>query len=852
MNAPILEWDAAAQAGPARAGGKGWQLGRMAWLGVPVPPGFVVAADAGAGRKPGEPVPPPVADLILQRLDERGWSQLPLAVRSSATMEDSAHASFAGIHRSCLNVNGRAAVLDAVRDVWDSLWTAHAIAYRERQGVGDQDAAMAVVVMPLLKTVASGIAFTCDPVSGRRDQLIIHAHWGLGESLVGGHAEGDEYRLQEEYVDDSLRLVERKIGSKTQMTVAGAAGGTELCSTPADQRKQPVLSEDQAIQLGKLARDAAGALDFANSGYDIEWAWDGERFWIVQARPVTASGRHAYPVLASQPGYWTRGNTREILPDPLSALDWGVCRTMANRMLTRGYELSGYRTLAGTEHAALFHGRVYLHASLIQWEGYDALGVAPAAMNQLLGGSQPEITVPPPTPSQRLARISRLIRYMRRSPAARRDAEAELNERRQRAAAWLKEGWPAGNAELEQKLRRQFAAFKTSDGLFFLQGSAGGTLHSLVEMVEKYRPGEGHALTAALMAGGEPSVTAQQAYALMDLAKIASKDAQALDWLRRPDRVGSDWARALDAGSPFRRAFGDFLARYGHRGVGETYLRSARWREAPDYLLDSVVGMIGNDDAALRQRQQRAAADAWERLRPALPFWLRPIVKKLVAASRSECNQREAARSAVVAQLEVLRRGALAVGQRFSEAGGLERPDDVLNLTEPELFDLVAGRLPVVAAARRAVERRRQLEAWAQQAESDVVVEHDDARAVSRESNSADAGTGKGDVWRGTSVGSGVARGRVHVAHSPAEGLGMGTGDVLVAPSTDPAWTPLFLKAGGLVLETGGYLSHGAIVAREFGIPAVANLPGILRQLHDGEQVEVDGSHGIVRRLKVS
>lgn len=852
MNAPILDWEAAAEAGPALAGGKGWQLGRMAWLGVPVPPGFVIAADAGAGRKPGEPVPASLANLLSQHLDDLGWSQLPLAVRSSATMEDSAHASFAGIHRSCLNVRGREAVLDAVRDVWDSLWTAHAVAYRERQGVAEQDAAMAVVVMPLLKAVASGIVFTCDPVSGRRDQMIIHAHWGLGESLVGGQAEGDEYRLQEDYVDDSLRLVEQKTGSKAQMTVAGAAGGTELYSTPAERRKQPVLTEAQAILLGKLARDAAGALDYANSGYDIEWAWDGERFWIVQARPVTARGHHTYPALASQPGYWTRGNTREILPDPLSPLDWGVCRTMANRMLTRGYELSGYRTLPGTEHAALFHGRLYLQASLIQWEGYDALGVAPAAMNQLLGGRQPEIAVPPPKPAQRLARISRLMRYMRRSPAARRSAEAELKAARQRAAAWRAEGWPADNAELGRKLQHQFAAFKTCDGLFFLQGSGGGTLHSLVETVEKCRPGEGHALTAALMAGGEPSVTAAQAYALMDLANIADKDAQALAWLRRPDRVGRDWARALDADSPFRRAFGDFLERYGHRGVSESYLRSVRWREEPDYLLDSVLGMIGSDEAAVRERQQKAAADAWQQLRPDLPFWMRPIVKKLVAASRSECNQREAARSALVAQLEVLRRGALVLGQRFAGPGSLERPGDIFNLTEPELFDLAAGRLTVMIAARRAAERRRQLEAWAQQDEPDVVVEHGDATAFSSGIAPAAAGADNADMWRGTPVGSGLARGKVHVAHSPAEGLGMAAGDVLVAPSTDPAWTPLFLKAGGLVLETGGYLSHGAIVAREFGIPAVVNLPGILREIDDGEQVEVDGGRGVVRRLKVS
>ena len=187
--------------------------------------------------------------------------------------------------------------------------------------------------------------------------------------------------------------------------------------------------------LGELARDAANALDYANTGYDVEWVWDGERFWIVQARPITARGRYTYPALASQPDYWSRGNTREILPDPLSPLDWRLCRTMVNRMLTRGYELSGYATLPGAQRAGLFHGRLYLQTSLMQWEGYDALGIAPKVMNQLLGGRQPEITVLPLTAGRRWAKGLRLLRYLRRSAKQRRHAEAALSQARRRAAA---------------------------------------------------------------------------------------------------------------------------------------------------------------------------------------------------------------------------------------------------------------------------------------------------------------------------------------------------------------------------------------------------------------------------------
>ncbi|WP_035061100.1 PEP/pyruvate-binding domain-containing protein [Andreprevotia chitinilytica] len=850
MTALIFDLTAAAEAGPTQAGGKGWQLGRLARFGVPVPPGFVISAAACGKRTAGEPPPASLIQLLAAEIAQRGWLAQALAVRSSAPQEDSAKASFAGIHHTSLNVRGLDATVAAVQAVWDSLWTPQAAAYRQRMGIDDSEATMAVVVMPLLPARASGIAFTCDPISGRDDQLLIHAHWGLGEALVDGQVDGDEYRLQENYLDDSLQLIEQRIGSKAQWSVPVAAGGTELQTTPADLAARPVLTPAQALQLGALVRDAACALNYAHSGYDVEWVWDGERFWIVQARPVTARPRHTYPALANQPALWSRGNTREILPAPLSPMDWGLSRTMVSRMLTRGYALSGYALLPGAQRAGLFHGRLYLETSLMQWEGYDALGVPPKAMNQLLGGQQAEITVLPPTFGQRLARGLRMLRYLKRNGRLRHNAEATLRNARQRAADWLNEPLSADNAALAQRMREQFAIVRGADDLFFLQGSSGGTLFNLVQLIDKYCPGEGHALAAALLAGGEPSVTAAQGYALLELARIAAADETALAWLRSPDRVGTGWPTALPADSPFRRAFADFLRAHGHRAVYETYMRNPRWREAPDYLLDSVLNLIGADPAPLRQRQQQAAAEARQRLRQVLPFWLRPIVAKLAKTATTECNHREAARSAFIAHLEVLRRAMCTLAERWTGPDGLAQANDIFNLTTQEVFAVAEGRLPVIAAAARAAERQKQLDAWALQREPDVVMEHGDAApaaiAPARKYDEA------GDIWRGTAVGSGYAQGRVHIAHSPADGLTMAAGDVLVVPSTDPAWTPLFLKAGALVMETGGYLSHGAIVAREFGIPAVVNLPGILDQLRHGELVEVDGNRGTVRRTSAT
>ncbi|WP_296223768.1 PEP/pyruvate-binding domain-containing protein [Ralstonia sp. UBA689] len=840
MQPLILDWPAASAAGATVAGGKGWQLGRLATLGVPVPEGFVLAAQASRERTPGDAAPDAVLAALSQALAARGWQNTPLAVRSSAPQEDSAQRSFAGIHETRLNVVGPRAVADAVQAVWDSAHTPQARAYRERFGIDGTDLAMAVVIMPMLPAVAAGIAFTCDPQNGRDDQIVINAHWGLGEALVGGQADGDTFLLEVSPENDALHVFERRIGKKTRMTRALPEGGTTLADTAAEDACRAVLDDAQLVALATLARDTARALDFAQPRYDLEWVWDGQRFWIVQARPVTTRGRHTYAALKTQPGFWSRGNTREVFPAPLSPIDWALYGHAANRMLTLAYGLAGYPVLPGLDRAALFGGRLYLDVSLMQWEAFDAFGIAPRAINSMLGGTQPEIALPPVTWSQRLARGARLVRYLLHAGTTRRHAQSDLNRARRHAAQWREEPWPEDAAALAACLRERFATVRAADSLFFLQGSAGGSVSGLIDVIEKQCPGEGHALAAALMAGAEPSVTAQQSYDLIALAQTAAADAEALAWLRSGTRASAQWALQLPAHSPFRQQFGAFLEHYGHRAIEESYFHNPRWREQPDYLLDLVVGLMGSDAQAVRQRQQAASQQAWQRL----PFWLRPIVRAMLKNAVRDSNQREAARSALVAYLEALRIGLLKLAGQLGGPEGLDVPADIFNLTLNECADAATGKLPLHFAARRARARRQQLERWAAEHEPDIVTEHGEAPAPF-----AAPITSGSDTWTGTAVGAGAAQGQARLVNHAAAGTALQAGDVLVAPSTDPAWTPLFLKAGALVMETGGYLSHGAIVAREFGIPAVVNVPGIRARLKDGEMLRVDGDAGTVARV---
>jgi rifampicin phosphotransferase len=872
----LLDWAAAANA-RAEAGGKGWQLGLMARYGLPVPDGFIVPAsacrqalhDSGllamieeAGQAGNAEsiieachaglqacaMPDGLDRAIAEAIAGKGWENLPLVVRSSGTAEDSERASFAGIHLTRLNVRGTAAVLQAVREVWASLWTPQAVAYRTRFGIAHAEAGMAVVVMPLLEAEAAGIAFSCDPRTGRDDRVVIHAQWGLGESLVAGEADGDEYLLQESPEDARLVAAESRTGSKLRRTVALEQGGTASDSVDPALAQRRVLTDVQALALGELVRDAAFALDMAQPFYDIEWVWDGRQFWLVQARPVTAMARNTYQAIADQPTIWSNGNTRDVVPLPLSAMDWWAVRRMVNLILEEGLRISGYPLLPGAQRTALRHGRLYLNLSIIMWEGWDGFGVTPAMINNMAGGHQPQIRISAQTARDKLSRGLRIARYVTGMLPIRRRAEGLAEDVRQLVGRWRKEALPADPQAAYAMLLDRIRQVHAQKGLAFLQGSGGASLSMLVKKLERWMPGRGYQLATALLAGGEPSITARQGYELMDLASLAASDAQVRPWLADTARDNGFW-RTLPDTHPFRNRFADFLSRYGHRTIYESYWRQPRWREEPGYLLDSVSGLIDVSREALHQRQRKAVSDAWAAVKANVPWHGRLGLKNMVRNANAESNQRELARSSFVLMTDGCRPLLFHLGAQLAGMGALSDAKDVVELTVAEIGMALRGEVQASGIASRAADRLAKRLEWESQPGPDVIQE---GAAPIPEINNAvlrSSSESTGDTRQGVAVGAGSARAIARVIHMPSEGARLGQGEILVAPSTDPAWTPLFLKAGGLVMETGGYLSHGAIVAREFAVPAVVNLPGVLDWIRDGDLVEVNGATGEVRRL---
>lgn len=813
---------------PDVVGGKAWQLARLRRLGLPAPDFLVIPAVHCHARR--GPAPP---DGLLAALEaeivRRGWQGRALAVRSSAVGEDGGKASFAGVFRSCLHVLGAQQLAAAIHAVWASLDTPTAAAYRQRQGLADH-AEMAVVVMPMVAAQAAGIGFTCDPVNGRFDRLIVHAHWGLGESLVGGEAAGDEYVFSENSASQWSLLAQRT-GSKATMSIAAERGGTRRVPVDGARATVPVFDRMRAERLANLLYDAAVALDFVAPFFDLEWAWDGERFWVIQARPVTARPYRTYEALRGQPVIWTRGNTCEIMPYPLTPCDWAFSRWGVNSLLEQGWRLGGYPLLAGVQRAGLFHGRLYLEASILQWEAWDAMGLPPGSLNALMGGHQPEIAVPPPGLRDKLARAGRMLRYLVLAPGRRRRGLAAVERVHAEARRVRQAPLPDDMARLRETLLALALAAGDETDLHFMQGSGGGHLSMLVPMIDKVFPGEGEALVAALMAGGAPSVTARQAYDLLALAGLA--------------KAARAHGRA-EAKSRFETAFAAFLENYGHRGHYETYYRSPRLREQPDLLRAQIAALSDIDPEAMRRRQDEAARQAWQRIATRLPWWRRLLLRRMIEGARMECNQREAARSALIASLDAARSVMLACARLAVAQGMLAHEADCFMLMPGEALRAMAGDIPAAGVRARVTERKAQFAAWEAESAPEFFTLETAGQIVT--TGKTVGRRGDGSVWRGVATGTGVARGRARVLHHPAEGVSLQAGEILVAPSTDPGWTPLFLRAAGLVVETGGYLSHGAIVAREFALPAVVNLPGILADLRDGELIEVDGLRGEVRR----
>ena len=752
-------------------GGKGYNLSRLHRYGFRVPAGGVLPA--------GAPL-----DTLPEGLERLGLSDVSVAVRSSATGEDSARASFAGIHHSFLNVKGASAVMEAAQGCVRSLETPEAVAYRRRMGFRDEEVRCSVVVCAMVDARAAGVAFSCDPLTGRRDLIRIDAAEGLADGLVSGRVKP----VESTWVNH--------LGSLHRMDGPGG-----------------LLPAEVERELAHTVLRVQWALGEGCEPQDVEWAWDGMRLWLVQARPVTRMPRAGFPQTAQMPRYWSTGNIKDAVPGVVCELSWSTLCDIVGEAAFAAQKAAGYPMPPGMEIVRRIDGRGYFDLTAMQWAFFDAFGIKPAEIVKVIGGHQPEIAIPAGAENRRdKGRRQRaglkLLRALRGSTArTQRAVEEQIELGRQLGGADFASLSRQQMLELQDRI---FAAQQRILPVVGMANSSTGPWQTFLDGMVR-----DPSLVAQLQAGSGQVASAEHGYRLYEIARGES-------------------------------TVEEFLKEFGHRAVYEADFVHPRWVEDPGWIEAQVESIRANppkeDPRRVAQRARETAERAVRRrfgLRAPLVLW---FAKKLRAAN----GAREAAKSGLVSMGVPVRRLVMEMGLRLVGEGKLDAPESALHLAVIDVRSWLEGFWDGTGAQELTMHRRERRERWLARPAADLVEEAPDGSIATKAAEEAASAGAEG--WSGLAVSAGKATGPARILHTPREAERLMEGDVLVAPSTDPGWTPLFLRASALVMETGGYLSHGAIVAREFGIPAVANVPGILAALKDGETIRVDGSAGRVAR----
>jgi rifampicin phosphotransferase len=898
----------------ADAGGKGANLSAMLGAGFPVPPGFVVltavyrrfVADNMldtliaeqwqrcdlqrpdtfesasqvvrqafvAGRLAGD-----VRDAIGSQYAALGAS-VPVAVRSSATAEDLPDASFAGQQDTYLNVRGVDNVLAAVQRCWGSLWTARAMAYRLRQGIAPQDVSLAVVVQEMAPARAAGVLFTINPVTGSPAEMMINATWGLGEALVSGHVTPDTILVDKE----SATIKQVIVGDKLVMTATAdddTADGTVEMPVAAEKRARQAV---ETTEIAELVRLGLRLERHFGKPQDVEWAvidgpdrTDGTDGHIVllQARPVTTAidaslqdgvpqppGDDAWPPadLPAQPfDLWTTYDVGERWPEPVTPFSWSTGYAMIQQNMDE--TLAGLKaSYAGKiQWAKRAFGHVYLNEGALTHAYNDGLGMP-------MGMVAPSMTgVIPVTPENNRYQWSKMLRHagfflrsftqwennVKRFVADFDKIDASVDEFMARDLSG-----PA-----DQELWQEAEDVWLAHAMHYMGAHSNATSLSLTaynQLEEFTQRAMGDRSLAPKLAGGISGIIAAEIVpSLWSLARQLEQLGLAEAAQRQPAQAALAELRATPAAAPVMARFDAFLTRHGHRCMSEAEWLHPRWIEAPELVIESIASYLragGSFDptaAVASAEQERLAATAaveqrLNSLQRAQFRWILGRVHRFMLA-------RDNGQHYLVKLMLPVRHLYATLAARWAARGWIETADDFFFLVVEEVeavLGALQARTPTLPdgldLARIAAERRKAFRFWFGQPMPDVL----DAKGNPVEFAAASEQSADGLVLVGLAASRGQATGTARVVMTPQEAASIQPGEILVTRATDPGWTPVFSIIGGAVIEIGSTLSHAAIVAREYGLPAVVNIPQATQLIRDGQQIRVDGDSGRITILE--
>ncbi|CAM4101669.1 rifamycin-inactivating phosphotransferase [Nocardia ninae] len=846
----------------AIVGGKGANLGELTRIdGVEVPDGFCVSTDAFARTVAGAPS---IADRIdeLSRLEPHDQEAIRVlsaqircaieeltvpedvaaeiigahtrlgaegayAVRSSATAEDLPTASFAGQQDTYLNIVGSAAILEHVSRCWGSLFTERAVTYRLRNGLGDRAIRMAVVVQRMVFPRAAGILVTADPLTSDRTVVSIDAGFGLGEALVSGLVNADVYQVRNNTISSST------IATKKLAVEPAPTGGTQVREITEEQRNEPVLSDAEVLRLAQLGRRIEAHF---GSPQDIEWCLDGADIRIVQSRPITTL--FPIPVAADEENrvYVSVGH-QQMMTDamkPLGISLWQLTsrapmRDAGGRLFVDvTTALSSPTTSAGLV-AALGESDPLIADALQAVIDHDFVRQVPE-----------EDSAQAPAPQAAPSAIETDPDIVTELIA---DSEASLTALKQDIRT------QSGPALLDfihadiQELRR---VLFTPRGLQVITAA----MDASEWLNDRLREWLGEKNAADALTQSVPgNVTSEMGLALLDVADVIRPHPEVVAYLQHAQDGFLDELAEYPGGRETRAAIENFLDRYGMRCAGEIDITRPRWRESPVTLVPTILGNIKNfGPGAGRQRFEKGLRDAAQkkeqllkRLR-ALPDGAQKAAEteRMIDRVRTFSGYREYPKYGMISRYFVYKQALLREAERLVAAGVLRAPDDIFYLRFDELREVVSSQR---ASAELIDQRKDEFRAF--QALTPPRVLTSDGAALTGAYRRADLPSG---ALPGMAVSAGTIEGRARVLTDIAQ-ADLAAGDILVTAYTDPSWTPLFVAIKGLVTEVGGLMTHGAVIAREYGLPAVVGVEHATELIRDGQRIRVNGTDGYVEIL---
>ena len=869
MDRPLL-LPLAACTQPSLVGGKAFGLARLLAGEFPVPAGFCVTTEAydHALRAPGfSPAEKwqaalrtsgaerlrilshvhtiirnhDIVELTAQIVEQAQRLGLPMsglwAIRSSATHEDGAHASFAGVYRTRLGIPLEE-IGSAIKDLWLSIWDERVLNYHITSGLSGAPPAMAVVIQPLLEAQAAGVAYSVHPLTGKATQVTVNAVAGLAAALVDGRATPDQYVVEVADNSEPIRINERTIARQTQALRATSRGLRDM-PLPDDAVGRATLSDDRLFALARMAKQIEKAFGHP---VDLEWLYDAQGLWLLQARPIPGLARPRQ--LTNDDCEWSRTNFKETMPELPSPLGLSFLEQFMERHIVAPYRRLGCTIPEGVSSVRVFQGRPYINMTLFYSLVAQVRG-DPSLLVEQMGG-EPVTKVPEAHPIGWLAfaragvvMMAELRKAMRCGPVWFAEMKAMAAEHRADRLRTV----PGEQIALRLDAITQW--LDEHELTFAIAGGVSQCLQALDRLLPRWLGEDWRALLNGALQGQAAVISAQQIVRLAEVADLVRRDPSAMSLFTAEGWDPAGALRKLE-GTDVLRAFNRYLEDYGHRGVGESDVMSPRFADQPDILLSvlrtQILAPTTAAPADILQRQtvvrERALAEIRARLGWRFHRWL--IFSWWYRRLCRFFALREANRHHLMYYSTAARRLLLRLGEWLVERGQISSREDIFYLTIEARAELLAGQASDWKGMIQA--RRAERDRYATVSVPDTIR---DWNEVVRDSG-APFVRGSERVFHGIPISAGKVVGPVRFVRSMEDWSRVCRGDILVVSVIDPGMAPLFGVAAGLVAEMGGTLSHGAIIAREYGLPAVANVTGITGKLQEGDHINLDAERGTI------